>query len=67
MLVRALRSFAGRVTMTMGEVRDVEDTAAASLIRCGHAAAAGQAKEDNTDEAKRNKPAAGKGKAKGRS
>ena len=52
--------------MTMGEVRDVEDTAAASLIRCGHVTAA-EAKEDNTDEAQRNKPAAGKGKAKDRS
>lgn len=38
MLIKALASFAGKVSMFAGEIRDVEDAAvAADLIRAGYA------------------------------
>lgn len=62
MRIRAVKSFAGAVTMAVDEVRDVCDTMADDLIRCGYAVP--EEKEAESVETKRNKPSTGKGKAK---
>lgn len=52
MKIKALVSFAGAVTMNVGEVREVEEKLAASLISCGLAADDPQsdfASEDKND------------------
>ena len=36
MKIKALVSFAGAVTMNVGEVREVDEKLAASLISCGY-------------------------------
>lgn len=65
MIYRALTDFAGAVTMTEGEVREIADAAAAELIRAGYIAPAGEpqdAQEVNndsiTDNPRRRKKAA---------
>ena len=65
MIYRALTDFAGAVTMTEGEEREIADAAAAELIHVGYIVPAGEpqetqeAKDDSiTDNPRRRKKAA---------
>lgn len=54
MKIKALTSFAGAVSMHIGEVKEIDDSNAAALIACGYAEAVEEAKPsaENADEAK---------------
>lgn len=52
MKIKALTSFAGKVSMFAGEVREVEDQTAASLIACGYAEKQGEEKKIEEKKAK---------------
>lgn len=65
MIYRALTDFAGAVTMTQGEVREIAEAAADELLRAGYIAPAGEphtqeVKDDDsiTDNPRRRKKAA---------
>lgn len=58
MRIKALVSFAGIITMNIGEVREVEEKLASSLISCGYAdeiTEAGDADEDIGNNCRRRK------------
>ena len=44
MKIKALTSFAGAVSMHLGEVKEIDDSNAAALISCGYAEAVEDAK-----------------------
>lgn len=54
MLIKALVSFAGAECMNKGEVREVDDKFASSLISCGYAEAAGDPQSDRGGDADEN-------------
>ncbi len=63
MKIKALKSFCGSVTMTMNEVKDVDDKFAENLIAVGYAVAAenkadkaADKKKSDKNEAESNKP-----------
>lgn len=49
MKIKALLSFVGAVDMNMGEVREVDDKLASSLISCGYAAVESPADDPQSD------------------
>lgn len=53
-LYKALKTFAGKVTMTRGEVKNVDDTIAASLVKAKYLEAVSEGKKSApaTDEEK---------------
>jgi len=58
MRIKAIVSFAGMITMNIGEVREVEEKLASSLISCGYAVEiteAGDADEDIGNNGRRRK------------
>lgn len=50
MKVKATVTFAGEVTMTAGEVRDVPDAVAAPLLECGYLISAEEPKKAKKDK-----------------
>ena len=58
MKIKALTSFAGAVSMHLGEVKEIDDSNAAALISCGYAEEVTEAKTSSkkgvkSDENKR--------------
>lgn len=67
MLIKALISFVGAVDMNMGEVREVDEKTASSLISCGYAEQVSTEPAEEADEGDNNENIGhnGRGRKKG--